>query len=271
MAAKVADFGLSRESAENKEYYTSKGGVLPLRWTAPEALELRKFSEKSDVWSFGVLLYEMWTRAALPYNGMTNDKVWVKVMEGYRLPHPLGCPMEVYSVMRQCWQGAGDRPGFAELRKSLEDLLNSRLKFNVLIPSNSEITQGGKIDLAIQRRKSNSSCITYDLPDRNPSAPRDLCDSMTPSQTNQTRSNATHFIAAAPRIKSTPDTILFTESPSAYGPELVKSAVGHLPMQGGKTIIEHSEEYSLGISYSSNQESNDRDSIETCLRFTYLI
>ena len=83
MNAKIADFGLSRET-HDKQYYVSRGGALPIRWTAPEALEQNKFSEQSDIWAFGILLYEIWTQAALPYAGMSNERVWVKVLEGYR-------------------------------------------------------------------------------------------------------------------------------------------------------------------------------------------
>ena len=120
MTSKIADFGLSRENAENKDYYASKGGALPIRWTAPEALEHRKFSEKSDVWSFGILLYEIWTKAMLPYNGMSNDKVWIKVLEGYRLPIVPGCPLNIYNIMQSCWLDAVSRPNFADICESLK-------------------------------------------------------------------------------------------------------------------------------------------------------
>ena len=113
--AKIADFGMSRETV-NSEYYRSKGGQLPIRWTAPEALEEQKFSEKSDVWSYGVLLHEIWTKAELPYKEMDNRRVWVEVLAGYRLPCPPGCPQEVHAIMMQCWQDPHERPTFETLR-----------------------------------------------------------------------------------------------------------------------------------------------------------
>ena len=96
--------------------YKSRGGQLPVRWTAIEALENRKFNEKTDVWSCGVLLYEIWTNGMLPYKGWTNQKVWVEVAAGYRLPKPDGCMDEVYKEMLQCWAEEQDgRPTFREL------------------------------------------------------------------------------------------------------------------------------------------------------------
>ena len=120
--AKIGDFGMSRE-AVGRDYYLSKGGQLPIRWTAPECLEEHKFSEQSDVWSFGILLYELWTRAELPYKGWLNEKVWVQVLGGYRLESPTDCPTEVYWLMMSCWKDAGSRPTFATLAEALGDSL----------------------------------------------------------------------------------------------------------------------------------------------------
>ena len=75
-----------------------------MRWSAPEALDQHKFSEKSDVWAFGVLCYELWTRSELPYKGLSNQRVWMEVTSGRRLEQPAGCPRPVYDMMLQCWQ-----------------------------------------------------------------------------------------------------------------------------------------------------------------------
>ena len=88
-------------AAVDKNYYMGKGGALAVRWTAPEALEHQKFTQKSDVWSFGILLYEIWTRAELPYTNMNNQQVWVNVLAGYRLPCPNSCPDDIFHEIIQ--------------------------------------------------------------------------------------------------------------------------------------------------------------------------
>ena len=113
--AKVGDFGMSRDT-EEAEYYTSRGGQLPVRWTAPEALESRKFSSASDCWSYGVLLYELFTKAELPYKGWSNQKVWMSVLTNYRLPCPENCPDEVHGMMLRCWAAdPKERPPFTDI------------------------------------------------------------------------------------------------------------------------------------------------------------
>lgn len=132
MRAKISDFGLARELDENDTYYKSRGGQLPVRWSALEALEDRKFNEKTDVYSFGVALHEIWTRAALPFQGWTNQRVWVEVAAGYRLPCPEGCPGQIYAIMFACWSPMQtDRPSFFELgntfRRLYEELAGESL------------------------------------------------------------------------------------------------------------------------------------------------
>ena len=70
----IADFGLSRD-LQNEDYYVSHGGKIPVKWTAPEALNYRKYSTASDVWSYGVLLYEIWAMGIKPFQGCTNSEV----------------------------------------------------------------------------------------------------------------------------------------------------------------------------------------------------
>jgi hypothetical protein len=77
---------MSRGAKENSDYYHSKGGALPVRWTAPEALDSRKFSAATDCWAYGILLYVLWTNAVTPYKDWGNPKVWMEVQNGYRLP-----------------------------------------------------------------------------------------------------------------------------------------------------------------------------------------
>ena len=115
LSAKVADFGLSRNT-DNAEYYRSQSGQVPVRWSAPEALEHLRFTTKSDCWSYGIVLYELWSGGAMPYDNWSNQKVWVNVMAGYRMPAPIGCPPDVYAIMLQCWDSEpARRPDFADL------------------------------------------------------------------------------------------------------------------------------------------------------------
>ena len=161
--AKIADFGMSRES-RNKAYYTSRsGGPLPVRWTAPEALEMQKYSEQSDVWSFGVLMYEIWTQAMLPYHGMSNDRVWTKVMAGFRLPRPLECPEEVHAVMLACWSGAGSRPPFFKLVTRFDDLIKLALKGEIKDPTQvaAPIARRSAINSPFTVPADSASAINY--------------------------------------------------------------------------------------------------------------
>lgn len=111
---KVADFGLARV-IEDSEYTARQGAKFPIKWTAPEAAMYGKFSIKSDVWSYGILLYELVTHGSIPYAGMHNKEVIEQVQRGYRIPRPTNCdcPEEVYRKMRDCWHADPDkRPTF---------------------------------------------------------------------------------------------------------------------------------------------------------------
>jgi len=108
---KISDLGMSRNVRE--DYYGSKGTQFPIRWSAPEVLEYRKFSHKSDVWSFGVLIWEIFTNGKVPYAEFENSEVVKKVVAGMRLPKPTDCPDKIFELMQSCWQArAQDRPTF---------------------------------------------------------------------------------------------------------------------------------------------------------------
>ncbi|XP_030055084.1 LOW QUALITY PROTEIN: tyrosine-protein kinase FRK [Microcaecilia unicolor] len=121
---KVADFGLTRIlKVENENAYEPVADKkLPIKWTAPEALQFNKFSVKSDIWSFGVLLYEIVTYGKMPYVGLTGAQVLQKLEKGYRMPRPPNCPLELYQIMLDCWKKSPEeRPTFETLRWQFDD------------------------------------------------------------------------------------------------------------------------------------------------------
>ncbi|XP_031631464.1 tyrosine-protein kinase Abl isoform X2 [Contarinia nasturtii] len=119
---KVADFGLARLMRDDT-YTAHAGAKFPIKWTAPEGLAYNKFSTKSDVWAFGVLLWEIATYGMSPYPGIDLTDVFHKLESGYRMERPNGCPPEVYDLMRQCWHWqAQDRPTFKNIHHMLEHM-----------------------------------------------------------------------------------------------------------------------------------------------------
>ncbi|XP_052841033.1 LOW QUALITY PROTEIN: uncharacterized protein LOC128255461 [Drosophila gunungcola] len=122
---KIADFGLARLIKED-EYEARVGARFPIKWTAPEAANYSKFSIKSDVWSFGILLTELVTYGRIPYPGMTNAEVLTQVEHGYRMPQPPNCEMRLYEIMLECWhKDPMRRPTFETLQWKLEDFYTS--------------------------------------------------------------------------------------------------------------------------------------------------
>nr|prf protein src [Avian sarcoma virus] len=103
LVCKVADFGLAR-LIEDNEYTARQGAKFPIKWTAPEAALYGRFTIKSDVWSFGILLTELTTKGRVPYPGMGNGEVLDRVERGYRMPCPPECPESLHDLMCQCWR-----------------------------------------------------------------------------------------------------------------------------------------------------------------------
>ncbi|XP_025269943.1 proto-oncogene tyrosine-protein kinase ROS-like [Camponotus floridanus] len=128
---KIGDFGLARDIYEDN-YYRMEEGLLPVRWIAPESLIINIFTSQSDVWSFGVLMWEITSLGEQPYIGKTNEGVINYVRVGGRLPMPLNCPSALYQLMLRCWSAADARPSFKfclkniiALRTNMEDALLS--------------------------------------------------------------------------------------------------------------------------------------------------
>ncbi|XP_035699719.1 uncharacterized protein LOC118432289 [Branchiostoma floridae] len=120
LVAKVSDFGLSRDIYEDSEYVKSTQSKLPLRWMAYESLFYNVYTTQSDVWSFGVLLWEIMAMGNLPYEGMKGKRMMDMIKDGGRLQKPSSCPEELYTLMTRCWETLPeDRPTFPELKSSL--------------------------------------------------------------------------------------------------------------------------------------------------------
>ncbi|XP_068944241.1 tyrosine-protein kinase Fer isoform X4 [Petaurus breviceps papuanus] len=116
---KISDFGMSRQ--EDGGIYSSSGlKQIPIKWTAPEALNYGRYSSESDAWSFGILLWETFSLGVCPYPGMTNQHAREQVEQGYRMSAPQKCPEEIYKIMLRCWDYKPEnRPKFIELQKEL--------------------------------------------------------------------------------------------------------------------------------------------------------
>ncbi|XP_052314282.1 tyrosine-protein kinase Fer-like isoform X2 [Oncorhynchus keta] len=119
---KISDFGMSRQ--EDDGIYSSSGlKQIPIKWTAPEALNYGRYSSESDVWSFGILLWETFSLGVCPYPGMTNQQAREQVEKDYRMSCPTKCPEEIYKVMQKCWEYKPEnRPKFADLQKELASI-----------------------------------------------------------------------------------------------------------------------------------------------------
>ncbi|XP_070168524.1 tyrosine-protein kinase Fer isoform X3 [Polyergus mexicanus] len=118
---KISDFGMSREE---EEYTVSEGmKQIPIKWTAPEALNFGKYTSLCDVWSYGILIWEIFSKGGNPYSGMSNKQARDKIDAGYRMPAPDGTPEEIYRLMLRCWEYEPEkRPHFDQIFNVVERL-----------------------------------------------------------------------------------------------------------------------------------------------------
>ncbi|XP_031665889.1 ephrin type-A receptor 3 isoform X1 [Oncorhynchus kisutch] len=125
LVCKVSDFGLSRVLEDDPEAaYTTQGGKIPIRWTSPEAIAYRKFTSASDVWSYGIVMWEVVSYGERPYWEMSNQDVIKAIDEGYRLPAPMDCPVVLHQLMLECWEkGRSERPKFGQIVTTLDKLI----------------------------------------------------------------------------------------------------------------------------------------------------
>ncbi|XP_070774320.1 ephrin type-A receptor 4-A-like isoform X3 [Enoplosus armatus] len=135
LVCKVSDFGLSRVLEDDPEAayttratgtYLSPGGKIPIRWTAPEAISYRKFTTASDVWSYGIVMWEVVSYGERPYWDMNNQDVIKAIEEGYRLPAPMDCPVVLHQLMLDCWERErAERPTFSQILNMLDKLIRN--------------------------------------------------------------------------------------------------------------------------------------------------
>ncbi|XP_021257361.1 ephrin type-A receptor 6 isoform X5 [Numida meleagris] len=135
LMCKVSDFGLSRVLEDDPEAaYTTSGGKIPIRWTAPEAIAYRKFSSASDAWSYGIVMWEVMSYGERPYWEMSNQDVILSIEEGYRLPAPMGCPASLHQLMLHCWQKERNhRPKFSDIVSFLDKLIRNPSTLHTLV------------------------------------------------------------------------------------------------------------------------------------------
>ncbi|KAB1259432.1 Fibroblast growth factor receptor 4 [Camelus dromedarius] len=159
---KIADFGLARGIHHIDYYKKTSNGRLPVKWMAPEALFDRVYTHQSDVWSFGILLWEIFTLGGSPYPGIPVEELFSLLREGHRMDRPPHCPPELYGLMRECWHAApSQRPTFKQLVEALdkvllavsEEYLDLRLTFGPYSPAGGD---------ASSTCSSNDSVFSHD-------------------------------------------------------------------------------------------------------------
>ncbi|XP_066584360.1 proto-oncogene tyrosine-protein kinase receptor Ret [Prorops nasuta] len=132
---KISDFGLTRDVYEDDAYLKRSKGRVPVKWMAPESLADHVYTSKSDVWSFGVLLWELVTLGASPYPGVDVHNLYNLLKVGYRMERPANCSPQLYRLMISCWHDEpGMRPSFKELTCNWERMLEDGVEYLDLNP-----------------------------------------------------------------------------------------------------------------------------------------
>ncbi|KAL4221728.1 hypothetical protein ACF0H5_019983 [Mactra antiquata] len=145
--AKISDFGLSKVLPDEKYYYRKhEDQILPIPWCSPEVIEERgKFTSKSDVWSFGVVLWEMYSYGDAPVLAKNVRDILKRLQSGKRLPKPTDCPDHIYIIMKQCWNIERDlRPSFQELNQQFKGMMSAEA--GTIPKASSEIKNVGNIN-----------------------------------------------------------------------------------------------------------------------------
>ncbi|XP_062615654.1 proto-oncogene tyrosine-protein kinase receptor Ret-like [Saccostrea cucullata] len=127
---KISDFGLTRDVYEADTYLKRSKGRIPVKWLAPESLYAQIYTTQSDVWSFGIVLWEIVTLGAPPYPGVPPERLYNLLIAGYRMDRPEGCSDELYAVMQKCWKAdPTERPVFSNLTAIFDGMLQQRTEY----------------------------------------------------------------------------------------------------------------------------------------------
>ncbi|XP_053739336.1 muscle, skeletal receptor tyrosine-protein kinase [Synchiropus splendidus] len=131
MVVKIADFGLSRNIYSADYYKANENDAIPIRWMPPESIFYNRYTSESDVWAYGVVLWEIFSHGMQPYYGMGHEEVIYYVRDGHILSCPENCPLELYNLMRLCWSThPSDRPSFSSIHRILERMHQNTLTTN---------------------------------------------------------------------------------------------------------------------------------------------
>nr|XP_055044081.1 ephrin type-B receptor 2 isoform X1 [Misgurnus anguillicaudatus] len=143
LVCKVSDFGLSRfleDDTSDPTYTSALGGKIPIRWTAPEAIQYRKFTSSSDVWSYGIVMWEVMSYGERPYWDMSNQDVINAIDQDYRLPSPMDCPNALHQLMLDCWQkDRNNRPKFSQIVNTLDKMIRNPGTLKATTPLSSGV------------------------------------------------------------------------------------------------------------------------------------
>ncbi|XP_067682069.1 uncharacterized protein [Haliotis asinina] len=169
---KLCDFGLSRDIYNDNQYKKLTNGKLPLKWMAIESLRDRVFTTQSDVWSFGILLWEIVTMGASPYPHIALSDLYYVLVNGYRMEKTSNCSDELYALMLQCWAAnPADRPCFTQLRMMLEELMEEDRDYlvleNINVPLNTSENSSSSSsvdDMSTQPSGTSSGALVVAMP-----------------------------------------------------------------------------------------------------------
>ncbi|XP_067210065.1 ALK tyrosine kinase receptor isoform X2 [Linepithema humile] len=156
---KIADFGMAKDIYRSDYYKKGTKTIMPVKWMPPESFMDGLFTAKTDVWSFGVLLWEIFSFGYIPYYGSSHREVMSMIMDGGRLEKPVGCPDPVYGIMMRCWQTVPeDRPNFSTIVERIGYCLQDPDVINHPMPMASALPNL-ETEIIVRRPDSDEECI----------------------------------------------------------------------------------------------------------------